>query len=76
MRYTVGNQIEGTGVKNKERIYAVIGVLSFVAMTASLVLASMNAGEAGMSLREFGPALACGFVFLVSVVLSKQNKRR
>ncbi|MCB7038820.1 hypothetical protein [Eggerthella sinensis] len=63
-------------MKNKERIYAIVAVLSFVAMTASLVLASMNAGEAGLGLRELGPAFACGFVFLVSVVLAKQNRRR
>ena len=47
-------------MQNRQWIFAVIGGLSFVLMTGSLVLAS----------------LALAFVFLVNVVLAKQNRRR
>ena len=62
--------------KNRQWIFAVIGVLSFVLMTGSLVLTYMSAPEGGVGLAELGPSLALAFVFLVNVVLSKQNNRR
>lgn len=63
-------------MQSRQWIFAVIGVLSFVLMTGSLVLTYMNAPEEGVGLAELGPSLALAFVFLVNVVLSKQNKRR
>lgn len=62
--------------KNRDWVYAIIGVVSFVAMTISLVFTYMNAGENGVGLAELVPSLALGFVFLINVVLSKQNRRR
>lgn len=62
--------------KNRQWIFAVIGVLSFILMMGSLVLTYMNAPEGGVGLAELGPSLALAFVFLVNVVLSKQNNRR
>lgn len=63
-------------MRNREWVYAVIGVLSFILMTGSLVWTYMNAGEGGVGLRELAPSLGLAFVFLVNVVLAKQNKRR
>ena len=63
-------------MQNRQWIFAAIGVLSFVLMTGSLVLTYMNAGEEGVGLAELGPSLALAFVFLVNVVLAKQNRRR
>ena len=63
-------------MRNREWVYAVIGVLSFVCMTGTLVYAYMNAGDEGVGLRELGTSLALAFVFLVNVVLAKQNRRR
>lgn len=63
-------------MRNREWVFAVIGVVSFVAMAASLVMTYMNAGEEGVGLAELGPSLALAAVFLVNVVLSKQNRRR
>lgn len=63
-------------MQKRQWIFAVIGVLSFVLMTGSLVLTYMNAGEEGVGIAELAPSLALGFVFLVNVVLSKQNRRR
>lgn len=60
----------------RQWIFAVIGALSFVLMTGSLVLTYMNAGEEGVGMAELVPSLALAFVFLVNVVLSKQNRRR
>ena len=45
-------------------------------MTGSLVLAYANAGEEGVGIAELGLSLALAFVFLVNVVLAKQNRRR
>ncbi len=61
---------------NKQWVFAALGALSFILMTGSLVFTYMNAGEEGVSLAELGPSFALAFVFLVNVVLSKQNKRR
>ena len=57
-------------MQNRQWIFAVIGGLSFVLMTGSLVLAYANAGEEGVGIAELA------FVFLVNVVLAKQNRRR
>ena len=40
------------------------------------MLAYANAGEEGVGIAELGPWLALAFVFLVNVVLAKQNRRR
>ena len=40
-------------MQNREWIYAVIVVASFVLMTGSLVLAYANAGEEGVGIAEF-----------------------
>lgn len=61
---------------NRERIYAGIAVLSFVLMTGGLVMTYMNAGEGEVGLLDLGPSLALGLLFLVNVVLAKQNKQR
>ena len=61
-------------MQNRQWIFAVIGGL--VLMTGSLVLAYANAGEEGVGIAELGPSLALAFVFLVNVVLAKQNRRR
>ena len=61
-------------MQNRQWIFAVIG--GFVLMTGSLVLAYANAGEEGVGIAELGPSLALAFVFLVNVVLAKQNRRR
>ena len=61
---------------NRQWVFAVIGVLSFVLMTGSLVLTYMNAGEEGVGMAELAPSFALAFVFLVNVVLAKQNRRR
>ena len=61
-------------MQNRQWIFAVIGGLSF--RTGSLVLAYANAGEEGVGIAELGPSLALAFVFLVNVVLAKQNRRR
>ena len=45
-------------------------------MTGSLVLAYMNAGEGQLGPGEFVPAIGFGLLFLVNLVLAKQNKRR
>ncbi len=63
-------------MRNREWVYAVIAVLSFVAMAGGLVWTYANAGEAGVGLLELAPWLALGLLFLVNVVLAKQNKRR
>ncbi|MFQ9348895.1 MAG: hypothetical protein ACLR2Y_10540 [Eggerthella lenta] len=63
-------------MQNRQWIFAVIGGLSFVLMTGSLVLAYANAGEEGVGIAELGPSLALAFVFLVNVVLAKQSRRR
>ena len=63
-------------MQNRQWIFAVIGGLSFVLMTGSLVLAYSNAGEERVGIAELGPSLALAFVFLVNVVLAKQNRRR
>ncbi|MEG0302870.1 MAG: hypothetical protein RRZ85_00415 [Gordonibacter sp.] len=63
-------------MRNRQWIFAVIGGLSFVLMMGSLVLTYMNAGEQGVGLAELAPSLALAAVFLVNVVLSKQNRRR
>ncbi|WP_080797223.1 hypothetical protein [Arabiibacter massiliensis] len=63
-------------MRNREWVYAVIAVISFVMMAASLVFVYMDAGEAGPELGEFVPAIGFALVFLVNLVLSKQNRRR
>ena len=63
-------------MQNRQWIFAVIGGLSFVLMTGSHVLAYAHAGEEGVGIAEQGPSLALAFVFLVNVVLAKQNRRR
>ncbi len=63
-------------MKKRERVYAAIGALSFIAMAISLIMTYANAGESGVGLRELAPSLGLAFVFLVNVVLAKQNKRR
>jgi hypothetical protein len=73
--WTVTNT-ERERMQNRQWIFAVIGGLSFVLMTGSLVLAYANAGEEGVGIAELGPSLALAFVFLVNVVLAKQNRRR
>ena len=45
-------------MQNRQWIFAVIGGLSFVLMTGSLVLAYANAGEEGVGIAELGPSLA------------------
>lgn len=63
-------------MRNREWVYAVIAVLSFVLMTGSLVLAYMNAGEGQPELGDYVPAIGFGLLFLVNLVLAKQNRRR
>lgn len=63
-------------MRNRQWIFSVIGALSFVLMMGSLVLTYMNAGEEGVGIAELGPSFALAFVFLVNVVLAKQNRRR
>ena len=63
-------------MRDRQWIFAIIGVLSFVLMAGSLVITYMNAGENGVGLAELTPSLALAFVFLINVVLSKQNKRK
>ena len=63
-------------MRDRQWIFAIIGVLSFVLMAGSLVITYMNAGENGVGLAELMPSLALAFVFLINVVLSKQNKRK
>lgn len=63
-------------MRNREWVYAVIGVLSFVFMMGGLVLAYANAGENGVGLRELAPSLGLALVFLVNVVLAKRNYRK
>ena len=63
-------------MQNRQWIFAVIGGLSFVLMTGSLVLAYAERGRGGVGIAELGPSLALAFVFLVNVVLAKQNRRR
>lgn len=63
-------------MRNKQGVFAAIGVISFVFMAGSLVLAYANAGEEGVGLAELAPSLALACVFLVNVVLAKQNYRR
>ena len=77
LRYTgLSNLRERRRMRNRQWIFAVIGALSFVLMAGSLVLTYMNAGDQGVGLAELTPSLALAFVFLVNVVLSKQNRRR
>lgn len=63
-------------MRNRERVYAVIAVLSFAIMAGGLAWTYATAGESGVGLRELAPWLALGFLFLVNVVLAKQNRRR
>ncbi|MEG0015701.1 hypothetical protein [Gordonibacter sp.] len=63
-------------MRNRQWIFAAIGALSFILMMGSLVITYMNAGEGGVGLRELAPSLGLALVFLVNVVLAKQNKRR
>ncbi|RDB62234.1 hypothetical protein C1878_07820 [Gordonibacter sp. 28C] len=63
-------------MRNREWVYAAIAVASFVLMAGSLVLTYMNAGEGQPELGEFVPAILFGALFLVNLVLAKQNKRR
>lgn len=63
-------------MKDRSGVYAFIAVLSFVMMAVSLAWAYMNAGEGGVGLGELLPSIGLGFLFLVNIVLSKQNGRR
>lgn len=62
-------------MKNREWVYAVIAVVSFILMAGSLVFVSMNAGEGQPEFGEYVPAIGFGFLFLVNLVLAKQNRR-
>ncbi len=63
-------------MKDRSGVYAAIAVLSFVLMAASLAWAYANAGEGGVGFGELFPSIGLGFLFLVNIVLSKQNRRR
>lgn len=63
-------------MRNREWVYAAIAVLSFVLMTGSLVLAFGKGGEGLSGARDFIPAIGSGALFLVNLVLAKQNRRR
>ena len=63
-------------MRNREWVYAAIAVLSFALMAGSLVLMYMNAGEGQPEFGDYVPAIMFGALFLVNLVLAKQNKRR
>ncbi|BAK44475.1 hypothetical protein [Eggerthella sp. YY7918] len=63
-------------MKNRDGVYAAIAVASFVLMTGSLILTYSNAGEGGVGIGELVPSLGFALLFLVNLVLSRQNRRR
>ncbi len=63
-------------MKHRETIYAVIAVLSFVAMAATLIWTFSTAEGGEVSIRDLGPTIALAMLFFVNVILAKQNKRR
>lgn len=63
-------------MRNREWVYAIIAVLSFVLMAGSLVMVYMNAGDAGVGIGELVPSIGFALLFFINIVLAKQNRRR